>query len=254
MSGRMLQARAYGFAFDRVLQVLAAAAALLPLTFLMGLPEELRDAPIAVRAEFASEARTVAMVYAAALAAVYGSFRYTVDHRDGVIARQVTLARRTPVIASRVPFVILGGVLIAAVVAASCHGVLWIALGGVPLPAGDDAGGAEVLGSVPRTMGIGALAAVWGFSLGVVVRRHILALFVVPFSLTAALPLAGYAPVLAGWLPLPALARALGFDLSSFGLAGASASASVLALVESAAWIGAALCVALLLFARRDVK
>ncbi|MFP3345194.1 hypothetical protein R0J87_22200, partial [Halomonas sp. SIMBA_159] len=54
-----------------------------------GVPPELTDAPMDVRASLAAPYRAVLATYGAVLAAVYGSFRYTVDRRDGVVAQRL---------------------------------------------------------------------------------------------------------------------------------------------------------------------
>ncbi|MGM1018368.1 MAG: hypothetical protein ACQEW8_12605 [Actinomycetota bacterium] len=243
MSASALRARAVSFAFDTVLRVLALIAVVLPLTFLIGVPSELATAPAAVRESFVDEVHTLSTLSAVMLSAIYASFRYTMDHRDGVVSRQITLTRRLPAFAARLPFALAGGVVIAAGTVIATHLVALAAWG---------VGEVEAW-TVARTVCFAAVGAVWGLSLGVIVRMHLLALVVVPLSLGGALPLAGFLPAIAAWLPLPLGARAFGFDLESIGVGGGEGITAVAAGAVLALFLAVAVGVAFRLFLMRDV-
>ena len=103
MIGRALRAHARGFARDVVLFWVTVAGLVLSLSVATNIPPELADAPPDVRAAFAAPYEAVLATYGAVLAAAYGSFRYTVDRRDGVVAQRLMLQPRWATLLVRVP-------------------------------------------------------------------------------------------------------------------------------------------------------
>src|SRR5690606_26183334 len=85
--GRVMRAQARGFAGDLVLLGVAVAAFLMSLSLAVSVPPELSAAPGDAGQAFAAPLSAVIAIHAAILAAVYGSFRYTIDRRDGVVAQ-----------------------------------------------------------------------------------------------------------------------------------------------------------------------
>lgn len=240
---RALRARAFRWPRDRVLGGAVIGMLGLTLVVAVGIPAELRAAPLSVRGAFAEEYRVVGVLSAALVAAIYGSFRYTIDHRDGAVAQQVTITQRVPHLVARVPFTMLGGAVIALVAVGASQLV-------VMLLVGVDEIAAE---TVFDHTALGTIMGLWGFCLGVIVRRHLLALAVVPASLGIALLLAAFAPEIGVWLPFPAGADALGFELAPFGFTPDSQLPDGIAVVVFAGWLCIATAVAYLRFTRFDV-
>ncbi|WP_307453712.1 hypothetical protein [Microbacterium proteolyticum] len=165
-------------------------------------------APEEAKSAIVEPLSTVIAVYSAVMATIYGSFRYTVDRRGGVVAQRATLQPRRWGLIARIPFTALGGVLVALASLLGGHAALAATLG--------------TRGLAPATLGdvaiVGAAAAVWGLSMGLLVQAHLPSLFVAPLTLSAALLIAPLWPAVAAWLPLPALLRAVGFDLTPLGI------------------------------------
>ena len=114
-------------------------------------------------------------------AAVTGSFSFTSDYRAGCHTRRVLLFRRGPAFIARAASTALTALLLGATV-----GVLF----GV---SGKILGGAW--GFTPQTVlafaGMAIMGSVWGFSVGSLIRSHLVSLFVVPLSLVLPELLAG---------------------------------------------------------------
>ena len=108
-----------------------------------------------------------------------------------------------------------------------------------------------------QTAAAGALAALWGFAVAVLVRRHLVALFVVPATLGAAVPLASVLPTVASWLPLPVLIGAVGIDPAVIGADPAAIAShdhsALVAAVVVAAWLVLAASSAVVRFLTRDI-
>jgi hypothetical protein len=174
-------------------------------------PADLASAPEEAKSAIAVVLVTVTAVYAAVMASIYGSFRYTIDRRTGVLAQRATLQPRRWGLAARVPFTALGGALVASAAM----------LGGrVSLAASLGLRGVDV-GVVAATLIVGAAAAVWGLGVGLLVRAHLPSLFVAAFSLSVALVIGPFWPGVAAWLPLAVLLRSAGLDLTFVGISAA---------------------------------
>ena len=243
---RALAAQARGVLGDRTLVGVCTGALLLSISLATRVPAHVADAPPEVKTLLAEQLSTVVAVYGALMAAIYGSFRYTVDRRRGVVAQRATLQPRAPGVVARVPFTAVGGVAVAAVALLGARVALAPALGTTGLHEGPVAG----------TLVVGAGAALWGLGVGLLVQAHLVALFVAPLSLSVALFLGIPWPEPATWMPLPTLLHATGFDLAAVGLGSAAsgtvpdpAAARVLALV----WTGGGLLAGIASFLRRDI-
>ena len=244
MIGRALRAQARSAAGDIVLLWAAVAAFGMSLSLVTIIPPEFADAPAELRAALAAPFGAVLATYGSILAAAYGSFRYTVDRRDGVVAQRLMLQRRWPTLLARMPASAVGGAIVAA--AALGGGHLALAVSGV---------GASVDGgAVASALALGAAAALWGLGLGVVVQVHLLALFLAPMSLGGALLVAMLWPDGAVYLPLVALLEALRFDVTAVGIGRGNALDASLAAVVGASWVAVMLLASSLVFMRRDVR
>lgn len=119
---RALAAQAVSAVGDVPLAGVCAGAMLLSASIAASVPADIAAAPDDVKALVAVPLATVLAVYSAVLAAIYGSFRYTVDRRAGVVAQRSTVQPRPWALVGRLPFTALGGVLVAG---ASVLGVGW---------------------------------------------------------------------------------------------------------------------------------
>lgn len=237
---RALRAQACGFTGDLVLAWVLVAATVLSISMAAGLPAEFADAPADVRATLSAPFTAVLTTYGAVLAAVYGSFRYTLDRRDGVVAQRLMLQPRWVTLFTRTLASALGGAVVALAGLAGGHLALAVAMGGVP------AGWASV-GSV---LAVGACAGLWGLGVGIVVQNHLVALFVASMSLGSGVLVAMFWSSVARGLPLFALLEAFGFDVTAVGLPvndGSGGSPSV-----AAGWMLAALVAGGVTFLNRD--
>lgn len=244
MIGRALRAQARSATGDIVMVWAAVAAFAMSLSLVTIIPPEFADAPADLRAALAAPFGTVLATHGGILAAVYGSFRYTVDRRDGVIAQRLMLQRRWPTLLARMPASAIGGAVVTG--AALFGGHLALAVSG----AGTTIDGAMVA----STLALGGAAALWGLGLGVVVQVHLLALFLAPMSLGGSLLVAMLWPAGAVYLPLVALLEALRFDVTAIGVAQSSVLDAPLAAVVAASWVAVMLLASAVVFLRRDVR
>ena len=244
MIGRAVRAHARGFAGDVVLFWVAMAGFVLSLSVATNIPPELAEAPADVRAAFAAPYEAVLATYGAVLAAAYGSFRYTVDRRDGVVAQRLMLQPRWATLLVRVLSSGVGGAIVALAGAVGGHAALTVVMGGLPLE----------WASVGSTLSLGALAGLWGMGVGVVVQTHLVALFVAPMSMSVAVLVAIFWGSGAVYLPLVAMLEALRFDVSALGILPDEGIDSSTSGLVTAAWVLGALLAAGLSFMNRDVK
>ncbi|PRB11787.1 hypothetical protein [Microbacterium sp. MYb62] len=244
MIRRALRAQALSFVGDVVLLGVAAAAFVMALTLATSIPPQIADAPAGMRDELTAPFGAVIATYGAVLAAVYGSFRYTIDRRDGVIAQRLTMQPRRAVFLARIPASAVGGALVALAGVVGGHTALMVTLGGVPMEW-------SVVGS---TLALGAVAGLWGMGIGVVVQAHLVALFVASLSLGAAMLVALFWKGGAVYLPLLAMLAALRFDLTAVGIMPKDSLDSTLAVLVAAGWTLAALLTGGAVFMNRDVK
>lgn len=244
MIGRALRAQVRTLSGDLVLLWGAAAAFVMSLSVSMSIPPELGEAPADARAALAAPFTAVLATYGAILAAIYGSFRYTVDRRDGVIAQRLMLQSRRATLLARVPASALGGAVVALAAAIGGHLALRVSVGGVPVEWAD----------VGATLALGAASGLWGLGCGIVVQAHLLALFVVPASLGAGVVVAMLWTAGAVYLPLLAMLEAFGFDVTTVGIPPDATLDGPVAALVSAGWVLTALLVGGIAFLRRDVE
>ncbi|WP_447653137.1 hypothetical protein [Microbacterium sufflavum] len=241
--GRALRAQARDVGGDLVLLGAAVAALVISLPLAASIPSELADAPAGVRDTLTAPLHTVLATSAAVLAAVYGSFRYTVDRRDGVIAQRLMLLPRWAVLLVRLPTSAIGGAAVALVALLGGHVVLWATMGGIPLDAA----------AVGATLALGAVAGLWGVGIGMIVQAHLVALFVTSLSLGVATLVALFWSAGAASLPLLAFLQTLGFDVTAVGLSTGDQLYGLLPAGLTAAWVLAAVGGGSLAFLSRDV-
>lgn len=244
MIGRALRAQARSFAGDVVLLGVAAAAFAMSLSLATSIPPEFADAPADVRRELAAPFSTVLATYGGVLAAVYGSFRYTIDRRDGVIAQRLTLQSRGSTFLVRVPVSALGGAIVALAAVAGGHTALLVTMGGIPVD----------WSSAGSTVALGAAAGLWGMGIGVVVQAHLAALFIAALSMGAAMLVTMFWSAGAVYLPLLAMLEAFRFDVTAVGITPSEGLDSASAVLVSAGWVLLVLVAGGISFLRRDVK
>ena len=121
---------------------------------------------------------------------------------------------------------------------------LSVAMGGLP----------QEWSSLGSTLGLGALAGLWGLGVGIVVQAHLVALFVAPMSMSVAVLVVIFWRSGAVYLPLLAMLEALRFDVSALGILPDEGIDSQTAGLVTAAWVLGALVAAGLSFMNRDVK
>lgn len=243
MIGRVLRAHARAFAGDVVLLWVAVAGVVISLSVVANVPPEFADAPPDVRAALMAPFATVLATYGAVLAAVYGSFRYTVDRRDGVIAQRLMSQRRGATYLARAFGAAVGGAVVALAAAAGGHAALRLAGEALPLD----------WSSVAQTCVLGAASGLWGMGLGVIVQTHLVALFVVPMSLSGAVLLAIVWRDGAVYLPFLAMLEALRFDLSAVGIVPDDRLGGPIAALVAGGWVLAAVVAGGVSFVTRDV-
>ena len=276
---RTVLSQALCAARDLPLVGVAGVAAVLSASIAASIPTDVALAPDAEKVLLAETLSTVIAVYAAVMAAIYGSFRYTIDRRVGVVAQRATVQPRGWALVGRIPFTALGGAAVgmAALLGARLALVPAFALLGlhardvaatiVVAAAGGVAGrrGARLalvaafalLGvhgrDVAAARGVAAAASLWGLGVGLLVQAHLPALFVAPISLSLAVMLAPVWPTFCEWLPLPTFLRAGGLDLSVLGLADGGVDQSLAALLASV-WLVGVVVVGAGSFLRRDLR
>ncbi len=244
MIGQALRAHVRTFAGDIVLLWVVVAAFAVSLSLATSIPPELAEAPADVRTALTAPFTAVLATYGAVLASVYGSFRYTLDRRDGVVAQRLMLQPRWVTLLVRAPASAVGGAVVALAALVGGHAVLTFAIGGIALD----------WTAVGSTLALGAIAGLWGMGLGIVVQVHLVALFAASMSMGAALLVAILWKVGAVYLPLLAMLEALRFDVTAVGiLPGESLDGSTAVLV-TAGWVTAALLAGGLSFMNRDVR
>jgi len=243
MIGRVLRSHARAFAGDVVLLWVAVAGVVMSLSVVAGVPPDVADAPPEVRVSLTAPFATVIATYGAVLAAVYGSFRYTVDRRDGVIAQRLMLQGRGATYLARACGSAVGGALVALAAAVGGHAALHLAVDGLPLN----------WSSVGQSLVLGAAAGLWGLGLGVLVQAHLVALFIVPMSLSSAVLVAIVWKGGAVYLPFLAMLEALRFDLSAVGILPDERLGGPIAALVAGGWVVAAVVAGGVSFVHRDV-
>ena len=240
---RALAAAARSFLGDIPLAGVGVATVVLSASIAASIPADAAAAPEEAKALLAGPLSTVVGVYAAVMAAIYGSFRYTIDRRTGVVAQRATLQPRAWALVGRIPFTVLGGALVGAAAVLGARLALAPTLGLTGL----DAGG------VGAILVVGAAAAVWGLGVGLLVQAHLPSLFAAPFSLSIAMVIAPLWPHVAAWFPLPMLLRGTGLDLTALGIAATSGPQGATAAALAAASIVAVGAAGAVSFLRRDL-
>lgn len=244
MIGQSLRAQARTFMGDRVLLWMAVAGFVLSLSLAASIPPDLAGATAEVRASLIAPFSAVLAMYGGILAAVYGSFRYTVDRRDGVIAQRLMLQPRWATLVARVPASAIGGAIVALAAVIGGHTALRLTMGGIPVD----------WAAVGSTLSLGAASGLWGLGWGIVVRAHLVALFVIPSSLGAAMLIAMLWKSGAVYLPLLAMLEAFRFDVAALGIAPDDALDSSFAALVTAGWVLAALVAGVVSFLKSDVR
>ncbi|MBT2483250.1 MULTISPECIES: hypothetical protein [unclassified Microbacterium] len=244
MIGRALRAQARSLAGDVVLLGVCAAALLLSLSLAMTITPEFADSPLEVREALAAPFGTVLTTYGAVLAAVYGSFRYTIDRRDGVVAQRLMLQPRWTTFLVRLPVSALGGAVVSLVGLAGGHTALALVMGTVPVD----------WSSIAGALAVGAVAGLWGMGLGMIVQAHLVALFVASMSMGVAMLVVTFWSAGAVYLPVLALLEAFRFDVTAVGVLPDDRLGSSLAALVSAGWVLAALLAGGITFMNRDVR
>lgn len=244
MIGRALRAQARTFGGDVVLLGAVAAAFVVSSSLAASIPPEFSEAPADVREALTAPFSAVLATYGAVLAAVYGSFRYTIDRRDGVVAQRLMLQPRWAMLLTRMPTSAVGGVVVALAAVLGGYTALAVAMGGVPVD----------WSAVGMTLALGAVAGLWGMGVGVVVQVHLVALFVASLSMGAAMLVAMFWKAGAVYLPLLAMLEAFGFDVTAVGILPDGRLDGPLAVLITAGWVGAVLLAGSIAFLRRDVE
>ncbi|MFK3678302.1 hypothetical protein ACI2IP_11250 [Microbacterium sp. NPDC090218] len=244
MIGRAFRAQARSFVGDIVLLWVAVAGLVMSLSLATSIPPEFAEAPTDVRAALTAPYSAVLATYAAVFAAVYGSFRYTIDRRDGVVAQRLMLLPRWTIFVARVPASAVGGAVVALAGVIGGHTALAVAMGGIPVD----------WAAVGSTLAVGAAAGLWGLGVGIVVQAHLVALFVASMSMGAAVLVAMFWSAGAVCLPLLAMLQAFGFDIVAAGITSNDSLDTPLAVLVAGGWVLAALLAGGVSFLRRDVR
>ena len=244
MIGQALRAHVRTFAGDIVLLWVVVAALAVSLSLATSIPPELAEAPADVRTALTAPFTAVLATYGAVLASVYGSFRYTLDRRDGVVAQRLMLQPRWVTLLVRAPASALGGAVVALAGLAGGHAALTFAIGGIALDGT----------AVGSTLALGAIAGLWGMGLGIVVQAHLVALFAASLSMGAGLLVAIFWKAGAVYLPLLAMLQALRFDVAAVGIMPGESLDGSTAVLVTAGWVTAALLAGGLSFMNRDVR
>ncbi|WP_341944818.1 hypothetical protein [Microbacterium sp. LWH11-1.2] len=244
MIGQALRAHVRTFAGDIVLLWVVVAAFAVSLSLATSIPPELAEAPADVRTALTAAFTAVLATYGAVLASVYGSFRYTLDRRDGVVAQRLMLQPRWVTLLVRAPASALGGAVVALAGLAGGHAALAFAIGGIALDGT----------AVGSTLALGAIAGLWGMGLGIVVQAHLVALFAASLSMGAGLLVAILWKAGAVYLPLLAMLKALRFDVAAVGIMPGESLDGSTAVLVTAGWVTAALLAGWLSFMNRDVR
>lgn len=244
MIGRFLRAQVVGLAGDVVLLGVAGAGLAMSLSVAASIPADLARAAADVSAALGPPLDAVLALFTTVFAAVYGSFRYTIDRRDGVVAQRLMFQSRGSILRARMLSSVVGGAAVAVAVLLGGHVALTVAMGGTPV---DPA-------VLARTVGLGAVAALWGLGVGLVVQAHLPALFVAPMSMAAATLVAMLWSAGAAFLPVVAMLEAFRFDVTAVGLRPEDRLRAPLAVLLTGGWSALALIGGTGAFLRRDVK
>ncbi|PWJ66999.1 hypothetical protein B0H03_101461 [Rathayibacter iranicus NCPPB 2253 = VKM Ac-1602] len=165
---------------DRAVRGSVVFATLLGISVVFVIPDGLSQAPREVTEALFAGLRTTVVSNGVLLSAVYGSFRLTSELSSGVVSRQLMYSRRITLYLCRGSFALIGGAAIGAAGCAAGQATFWLA-----------ARRWEVdLGLVWAAAVLGVVSAAWGFGLGAAIGNHFAALFIVPLSLAAAIPIA----------------------------------------------------------------
>lgn len=219
---------------DPAFLIMVVVALLLGASIALALPASVREAPGSVLNALRETLGASVLRNAVVLSALYGAFRITSDLDRGVIAWRGTLTRRTPLLVSKLMLVVPGGGAVAVVTVGSA---------GVAFSLATDQAN---VGGLGRAALAGALGSLWGFAVGVLVRRHLLALAVVAATLGAATLLDTGSAAVRSWLALT--------PLVSFTDVGSIEPAEPLwSVLRSVGWVAAATAAALIVFRRRDL-
>lgn len=243
MIGKLVRAHARSLTGDIVLLWVTAASFAMSLSLATSIPSEYADATGHVREALAGPFGAVLATYGAVLAAVYGSFRYTVDRRDGVIAQRLMLGPRWAWLLVRASSSAIGGAIVAGAAIGGGQLALAITMGGLPF--GSDLG---------STIALGALAGLWGMAVGIVVQAHLVALFAASFSMGMAAVVALFWKAGAVYLPLLAMLEAFRFDVSAIGIMPGESIQAPGAVLMTVGWLLLAGSAAAVSFLHRDVK
>jgi hypothetical protein len=156
---RALRAEVSRLPGDRVLMVCVGAAVILRLA--------------AGSAADGAGAALVNVVVAVSVASLLGGARFTLQVRRGIVESALMQSRRTEVLAAQFAAAALGGVVVGLVVA------ICAALTGTHENAREAIEGGFACAIA------GFLGALWGAAVGVLVRNHLMTLFVVPLAVWA---------------------------------------------------------------------
>lgn len=219
---------------DPLLPVMLVVALMLGASIVIALPDGVRDAPSSALRPLRASLGSSALQSGVILAALYGAFRITSDLDRGVAARAATGTPRPPLLLSKLLLVLPGGAAVALLAVGSATVAISLATGRA-----DTAG----LGAAAAA---GVLGAMWGFGIGVLIRRHLLALAVVCGTLGVTTLVGTGRATDPGWADLTPLA--------SFATVGVDDLADpAWSVVRAIAWAVAAAVAALLVFTRRDL-
>ena len=152
------------------------------------------------------------------------------------------LESRWAMLVARMPASALGGAVVAVAAVLGGRVALFVTMGGIPVRPS----------AVTAALALGAVAALWGLGIGIVVQAHLAALFVTAFSLGVGLLVAMFWSAGAVYLPLPALLDAFRFDVSAVGIP-AGGGLGLLAVPIAAGWVLLAVGAGAAVFLRRDV-
>jgi len=238
------RAQARSLTGDAVLLAVVCAAFVMALSLATSVPADFADAPIGARQQFLAPFDIAIATYGASIAAVYGSFRYTVDRRNGVVAQRLTQQPRWASLVARVPAAAFGGALVAVSAVVGGHVALAVSIGG----------GSVDWPAAVASVALGAAAGLWGLGVGLMVQQHLVALFVAPVTLGIATVVSIFWAAGAVWFPLPAMLSTLGFDISEIGFRDAAVLDRPIAATLAAMWILLILVGGATSFLRRDVK
>ncbi len=245
MIANALRAQGCSFKGDVVFRIMVAVSFIMALSLAASIPTGIREAPLETRDSFVESFGVIIAIYGAILAAIYASFRYTIDRRNGVVSQRLALQpRRMLNVAMRVPYSGLGGAIVALSACLGGYIALSISMGYSQPP----------WSSIGPTLALGAAAGLWGLGLGLLVQAHLPALFVVSVSLSCAMFVAMFWGSYAVWFPLLVMLQACGFKISQLGIESSGNIHILAAVLGAIAWVSVALIAGTVSFLRSDVK